>query len=113
VNRLRAEAGSAPAGVLAFLGTMLTVVAVLALLGRVLVLQASADRAADLSALAGADALAAASGEPCMIAAAAAQRNGAELTSCEVDAQDVVVRVRVGDGPVLSIDGVARAGPAP
>jgi hypothetical protein len=48
-----------------------------------------------------------------MIAAAAAQRNGAELTSCEVDAQDVVVRVRVGDGPVLSIDGVARAGPAP
>lgn len=72
--------------------------------------------AADLAALAAADAVATAASEPCSRAALVAERHGGVLTSCVIDGMvvDVVVELPAG-GLVdvgLSASVRARAGPA-
>ncbi|MGP5696188.1 Rv3654c family TadE-like protein [Brachybacterium alimentarium] len=101
------------ASVLAWTGTATAVVAGLALLGTGVLAQSRAGTAADLSSLAGADALAAANGQPCVIAAEAAERNGARLTSCEQREWDVLVQVQVEADPLPAMTARARAGPGP
>ena len=71
--------------------------------------------AADLAALAAAQSLQR-GGDSCADAALIAHRNGATLTSCRVEAEDVIVEVSV-DGPTAfgrrwTLDAAARAGPA-
>ncbi|MFC7375249.1 Rv3654c family TadE-like protein [Brachybacterium sp. GCM10030267] len=101
------------AGVLAWTGATTAALAGLSLLGTGLLAQSRAATAADLASLAGADALAAASGEPCAVAAEAASRNGAQLTSCEQREWDVVVQVQVDASPLPAATARARAGPGP
>ena len=81
--------------------------------------QAAAGRArlaADLAALGGATALSSlvAPGDPCAVAGTVARANGATLTGCTVDGEDVTVSVSVA-APILGGTGSAaasaRAGP--
>ena len=82
--------------------------------------QAAAGRArlaADLAALGGATALSSlvAPGDPCAVAGTVAQANGATLTGCTVDGEDVTVHVAVGVrvlGVGRTAAASARAGPA-
>lgn len=69
--------------------------------------------AADLAALAGANALWDGASDPCGRAAQAASANGAQLQQCELDAMDVVVTVRRSTGVALLPEAVrsSRAGP--
>lgn len=101
------------AGVLAWTGAMTTAIAGLTLLGTGLLAQSRAETASDLASLAGADALAAASGDPCAVAAEAAVRNEATLVSCEVRDWDVLVRVEVDASPLGALGARSRAGPGP
>lgn len=101
------------ASVLAWTGSTTAVVAGLTLLGTGVLAQSRAATAADLAALAGADALAAASGAPCEIAAEAAVRNDAVLISCEQREWDVLVTVQVESAPLPPASSQARAGPGP
>ncbi|GAA1733806.1 Rv3654c family TadE-like protein [Brachybacterium phenoliresistens] len=107
------DRGSAPAAVIAWVGMAVTMLGALSLLGLGAAAQARADTAADLAALAGADALAAGSGDPCPIAGEVARRNGAQLASCAVAGRDVIVTVAVDAGALPPVSGRARAGPAP
>jgi secretion/DNA translocation related TadE-like protein len=75
--------------------------------------QSRAETAADLAALAGADALAAAHGQPCEVAAEAADRNGAQLVACEQREWDVLVTVQVEASPLPVTTSRSRAGPGP
>lgn len=65
-----------------------------------------ARNAADMAALAGATALTSiiAPGDPCAVAQRLASANGADLASCDVEGEDVVVSVSVG----VSVLGMAR-----
>lgn len=101
------------AGVLAWTGSATAAVAALSLLGTGVLAQSRAETAGDLAALAGADALAAAHGRPCAVAAQVASRNGARLLSCEHREWDVLVRVDVPADPLPAMDARARAGPGP
>jgi secretion/DNA translocation related TadE-like protein len=101
------------AGVMAWSGAATAVVAGLTLLGAGALAQARAGTAADLASLAGADALAAASGSPCAVAAEAASRNDAQLLSCELRDWDVLVEVQVEATPLPPATAIARAGPGP
>lgn len=101
------------ASTLAWTGSMVTAVAGLSLLGAGLLGQARADTAADLSALAGADALAAGSGDPCAVAAEVASRNDAVLSSCERRDWDILVQVSTEAPGIGSVSATARAGPGP
>lgn len=101
------------ASVLAWTGAATTVVAGLSLLGTGALAQSRAATAADLAALAGADAVAAARPYPCRIADEAAARNGAELAACEKRGWDVLVTVRVEAAPLPAATARARAGPGP
>ncbi len=97
----------------AWIGTATTAVLGLALLGSGVTAQARAATAADLAALAGADALAAAHPMPCVISQEAAARNSAQLTSCQVHGRDVVVAVAVEVDALPPQTARARAGPGP
>jgi secretion/DNA translocation related TadE-like protein len=71
--------------------------------------------AADLAALAAAQSLQR-GGDSCADAARIATRNGARLTGCRIDGEDVIVEVSV-DGPTAfgrrwTLGAAARAGPA-
>lgn len=101
------------ASMLAWTGSATAVVAGLTLLGTGVLAQSRAATAADLAALAGADALAAAHGPPCEVAAEAADRNGAVLTACEQRDWDVLVTVQVDSAPLPPASARARAGPGP
>ncbi len=101
------------ASVLAWTGTATAVIAGLSLLGTGAIAQSRAATAADLAALAGADALAAAHGQPCGVAAEAAARNGAQLLTCEQREWDVLVSVRVEAAPLPAATARSRAGPGP
>ena len=101
------------AGVLAWTGAATAAVTGLSLLGTGVLATSQAATAADLAALAGADALAAASTQPCTVAAEVASRNGARLTSCERRDWDVLVRVEVDASPLPPAGARARAGPGP
>lgn len=87
--------------------------AALAVGGALVLRQAQAQSAADLSALAGAQALWESSSVPCAVAASVGEANGASVASCEVDGDDVQVLVRVDTGlPVVAtVTKHARAGP--
>jgi secretion/DNA translocation related TadE-like protein len=95
---------------------LLTTVALVATAaGGFVVAHRQAQLGADLAALAGATA-ARDGGDPCAAARRIAQDNRAELTGCDVDGQDVVVRVQVHrKGPFAvarDLRARARAGPA-
>src|SRR5699024_12439842 len=97
----------------AWTGSATAAVAGLALLGSGGLAASRAAPAADLAALAGADALPAAHGSACEVAAEAADRNGAVLTACEQRDWDVLVTVKVESAPLPPASARARAGPGP
>lgn len=101
------------ASTLAWTGAATAVIAGASLLGGGMLAQAQAASAADLAALAAADALAAGTAAPCPVAIEAASRNGARLTSCDVQGDDVLVQVQVDATPLPAVGASARAGPAP
>ena len=101
------------AGTLAWTGSATAAVAALSLLGTGVLAQSRAATAADLASLAGADALAAAHGEPCAVAAEAAARNGAHLLSCRQQEWDVLVHVEVDAAVLPAVSARSRAGPGP
>jgi secretion/DNA translocation related TadE-like protein len=89
------------------------------LLSAALTARHRASVAADLAALAAADALSGRrAGEPCVLAARVAQRNGGAVTQCVPDQDgsvvvEVLVRPRQGAEALGSARARARAGPAP
>jgi secretion/DNA translocation related TadE-like protein len=86
------------------------------LLAQSAVVAGRAAAAADLGALAGADALRGlTSGDPCVVAAEVAAQHDAVLTSCEEgEGQTVEVRTILNTRSVLGVArGHARAGPPP
>ena len=97
-------------GVLVLVGAALGVVAAMVLAHRV------AQSAADLSALAGAEARARGR-DPCAAAAAVASANDAVLDSCAVEGLDVRVQLTVAGprwlGQDHDLSARARAGPEP
>lgn len=116
----RDQRGAATVLVVAMAGVLLLVGAAAGVVAAIVVAHRKAQSAADLAALAGATALADpashAARDPCGVAAEAASANGAELSSCVVEGQDVVVGVTVAGPRWLGQDrdlvGTARAGPA-
>lgn len=109
------ERGSAAPFAVGVIGLLLFLGAALGVVGAVFVAHRTAQSAADLAALAGADALQV-SGDACAAAATITSRNGATLESCEIAGEDVTVRVRVEGPRWLGQPGdpvaEARAGPA-
>lgn len=110
------EDGSAAAAVLGWIAVTSLVLAALLGLGIAHGAHAEARTAADLAALAGADALAVGTA-PCPIAESVARRNGARLSACRIEGERVWLEVTVtravplvGTGHVRA---AARAGPAP
>lgn len=93
---------------------ILAVAVAVLLVGRVAVAAHSARSAADLSALAGAHALAEGR-DACAVASGVAAANGAGLGVCTIDGLDVVTRaevaVELGVIGVRTASAVARAGP--
>lgn len=92
-------------------GVTAAVIALLSLIAwqaGALVAREQAQVAADLSAVAGAHALAAGAGDPevCALAAETAGHNGAQLTACTVLAGDLITATRV-----RGQEAQARAGP--
>ena len=83
------------------------------LLGSGMLAQSRAATAADLAALAAADSLAIGGSAPCQVASEVAARNDAALTSCQVQGQDVLVRVEVTASALPVVGARARAGPSP
>ncbi|WP_307423601.1 Rv3654c family TadE-like protein [Pseudarthrobacter defluvii] len=95
---------------------VMTTMAVMLLLAQSAVLASRAAGAADLAALAAADALRGiTSGEPCAVAADVAARHAATVLSCiEGAGQTVEVRTELGERPLFGpATGHARAGPPP
>jgi secretion/DNA translocation related TadE-like protein len=113
--RRRSETGIATIWGLAIIGILILLAAVSAGVVALIGARHQAEAAADLSALAGAQA--AVDGEDaCDAARRIAAANGGSLTRCDVDGEIVEVRVEV-DGPRLLgeawvLTGRARAGPA-
>ncbi|MCT1431490.1 hypothetical protein M3G50_12135 [Brachybacterium muris] len=101
------------ASALAWTGAATAVIAGASLLGTGMLAQARAATAADLAALAAADAMAVGSASPCAVAEDAARRNGARLISCVEHGDEVVVHIRVDASVLPAVDAAARAGPAP
>lgn len=95
---------------------VITVMVLTVLLGQSTVMAFRAAAAADLAALAAADAARGiTAGEPCRVAEEVARRNGAQLLSCSEGAgSTVLVRTGLSTGTVLgTATGSARAGPPP
>ncbi|GGU40983.1 Rv3654c family TadE-like protein [Nocardioides albus] len=115
VGAARDEHGSAAPFAVGAIGLLLFIGAALGVVGAVFVAHRTAQSAADLAALAGADALQL-SGDACAAAARITVRNGATLESCEIAGEDVTVIVRVGGPRWLGQTGdpvaEARAGPS-
>lgn len=115
---MTAERGAATILVVAMAGLLMAVGAAAGVVGAIVVAHRTAQSAADLAALAGAEALAGHSGrDPCTSAGAVAAANGAGLGSCVVEDRDVVVEVTVAGprwlGQDQDLSATARAGPAP
>lgn len=115
-SRSRDDGGAATVLVLAVAGLLMFLTLALAGVAGLVAAQRGVQSAADLAALAGAEALAGA-GDPCAAAGRAAGRNGAVLVACTIDGTDVRVRLslRAPDlpGPVgaPAVTAEARAGP--
>lgn len=110
----RPERGAATVLVLALTALLLLVGLAATGVAAVVVSHRSTQSAADLAALAGAQA-AGRGVDPCGAAASVARDNGAELTGCELLGRDVLVSVRrtarPGFGLTFELDARARAGP--
>jgi secretion/DNA translocation related TadE-like protein len=113
-RRCRDERGIATVLALALMGVLLAVTAVAVVATVVAVAGHRAGAAADLAALAGAQAVGD-SRSACAAAALSAHRNGGEVTECSVVGLDVSVTVHVDTprvvGLVWSVPADARAGP--
>ncbi|MFF2344963.1 Rv3654c family TadE-like protein [Pseudarthrobacter sp. NPDC058119] len=95
---------------------VITAMAAMLLLAQAAVLAGRAATAADLAALAGADALRGiTTGDPCTVAAEVAARHAAAVLSCsEGSGQTVQVLTELAERPLLgAATGRARAGPPP
>jgi secretion/DNA translocation related TadE-like protein len=115
-QRPAGERGSATVWMLAVSGVLAVVGAAAVLTGAAVVARHRATAAADLAALAAAGRAVAGDAGPCVAAERIAAANGAEVTSCTVDAGAVVevaglIRVELGGLGVHSATGRARAGP--
>ena len=113
IRRPGGERGSGSVLVVALLGALFTLTAVLVPVLALLPVSQSVQGAADAAALAAADvASGLVPGVPCVTAARAAELNGARLVACSVDGLIATVAVsRTAGG--FSISSRARAGPAP
>jgi secretion/DNA translocation related TadE-like protein len=109
------ERGSATLMALALMGVLVLVGAALGVVAAMVHAHRVAQSAADLSALAGAEAQARGR-DPCARAAALATANGATLDGCTVQGRDVRVQVTVAGphwlGQHHDLSAQARAGPA-
>jgi secretion/DNA translocation related TadE-like protein len=115
-QRGRSERGSGTVLAAALGMVLILVTSFVLLLAQSAVLASRSAAAADLAALAAADALRGVSaGDPCAVAAAVAARHGARVLSCsEGRDQSVEVRTQSTAHTVLgSATGRARAGPPP
>ncbi|WP_370957549.1 Rv3654c family TadE-like protein [Arthrobacter sp. RCC_34] len=97
---------------------LVTAVLLVVLLGQAATLASRAAAAADLSALAAADAARGLrNGDPCTVAAEIAARDGARLDSCELQGPSGdIAEVRTSVSGAFGLDGGegrARAGPPP
>ncbi|SEB68262.1 Rv3654c family TadE-like protein [Arthrobacter woluwensis] len=97
---------------------LVTAVLLVVLLGQAATLASRAAAAADLSALAAADAARGLrNGDPCTVAAEIAARDGARLDSCELQGPSGdIAEVRASVGGAFGLgrgEGRARAGPPP
>ncbi len=114
MTRACRERGAATVLVVAFLGLLLFVGAALGVVGAMVKAHRVAQSAADLSALAGASALAHGK-DACAAAARVATVNGATVTRCAPDGLEVRVTVEVGGprwlGQSADLTAEARAGP--
>ena len=113
--RVRTARGSAAVLGTVFLGVLVTFSLLVAVVGGAVTDRRRAASAADLAALAGAQALQ--EDRPgCAAARELARRNGAELTSCTVTGRVLSLRVSRSTSPVLGrrlvVRSEARAGPA-
>ncbi|MFE6506966.1 Rv3654c family TadE-like protein [Nocardioides sp. NPDC057767] len=115
VRTSRGERGSAAPFAIGVIGLLLFLGAALGVVGAVFVAHRTAQSAADLAALAGANALQI-SEDACAAASAVSERNDATLESCVTAGEDVTVTVRVEGPRWLGQPGdpvaEARAGPA-
>lgn len=113
-RRRRTERGIATMLAVALMGMLLAVTTIAVAATVVAVTGHRAAAAADLAALAGAQAVRD-SRSACAAAALSARRNGGEISDCSVVGQDVSVTVRVTTprviGLVWSVPADARAGP--
>lgn len=112
----RHERGAATVLVLTMAGVLVLVAAALGVVGAMVVAHRAAESAADLSALAGARALAAGR-DGCSSAAHVAVDDRARVVGCAVTGRTIVVRVEVAGPPWLGqhadLEAEARAGPGP
>jgi secretion/DNA translocation related TadE-like protein len=111
----RTERGSATLFAVACLSLLLLLGAALGVVAAIVQAHRVAQSAADLAALAAADAVASAR-DPCGAGDEVARANGATMTGCSVAGREVVVHVRVTGprwlGQTGDLDATARAGPA-
>ncbi|MDO5495973.1 MAG: flp pilus-assembly TadE/G-like family protein [bacterium] len=91
---LRGERGSATVTGLATIAAMLIVLSGLLLVAGTMAARSQAQTAADLGALAAAQALQR-SGAPCTVAGGVVRANGGEVSECAVAGEEVVVTARV------------------
>jgi secretion/DNA translocation related TadE-like protein len=112
----RSESGVATIWGLAIMGILLLLAAVSAGVVSLVGARHQAESAADLAALAGAQA-AVNGGDACRSASRIAVANGGDLVACDVQGEIVEVRVEVVSprllGQTWTLTGRARAGPAP
>jgi secretion/DNA translocation related TadE-like protein len=107
------ERGSGSVLIVALLGALFTVTAVLIPVLALLPVNQVVQGAADAAALAAADtASGLLPGVPCELAARAAELNGATLAACSVDGVIATVGVSRSVG-IITIGSRSRAGPAP
>ena len=109
------ERGSATLFAVAMIGVLVLVGAALGVVGAMIQAHRVAQSAADLAALAGAEARARGR-DPCATAASIARANGATLYSCAVEGLDVRLQVTVTGphwlGQRHDLSAQARAGPS-
>ncbi|KFI65316.1 Rv3654c family TadE-like protein [Bifidobacterium cuniculi] len=110
---MRDDEGSATMAGAGLVAAAALLLSALAMGGALVVRQAQAQSAADLAALAGAQALWESSSAPCAVAVTVGEANGTNVDSCEVDGDDVQVLVRMDTGVpmVPTVAKHARAGP--
>ncbi|MDF2555028.1 MAG: helicase [Microbacterium sp.] len=110
-GRWRDDRGAASVLAVGIVGAVVALTALVVPAAATFVVSQRAANAADAAALAAADAASGAvAGIPCELAAEAAARNGAGLTSCGVEGAVATVSVEV-PSLGMTLDAAARAGP--